>query len=568
MIPSKPADPAEIRSRVAAGPLKLLIWFRIQGNPIFKVGRPRRSGHLGSMHLTIAPALFAAFILLASPTTLMRSAAAQYSSDPATPLVLLATKSDDVQPKLAPAPEGGHFVSMLSGSGYDVVLSRLNADGSAAWTSQPRLVEDRALSSTTDYGLASDAAGNAYVAFDALNGTTPAIKLVCFSADGSVRWRAVVAESASAYLAVARVTVASDGAVWVVHIQDSSSRVQRFDPATGVASFATSVSLAETGATQFSADIQPSVDGAVIVSCVRYVTFSGAKILRAHRVNADGTRPWATTGTSVFTTGSLQFGNFPSFISDGSGGAYFSWYTSSPLQCSVQRVNAAGAVQYGASGIAVTTTTTSASRVSPSITLGADGRLYAFWSQNTPNTSIYGVFGQCFAKGVRQWGANGVAVEPLATVYSRSFATAARTGDGVACFFTDSSSAVQDKLECVGLSSAGVELWHSDVATNVGVKYRLSSMQAADNGAMITWQGGTSTGASDVFAARIGADGVVGPSAESVFGDLDGDGIVSAPDLSIILSTWGAAGGAADLDGDGTVGAADLALLLGAWSAM
>ena len=127
---------------------------------------------------------------------------------------------------------------------------------------------------------------------------------------------------------------------------------------------------------------------------------------------------------------------------------------------------------------------------------------------------------------------------------------------------------MQDKLECVGLSSAGVELWHSDVATNVGVKYRLSSMQAADNGAMITWQGGTSTGASDVFAARIGADGVVGPSAESVFGDLDGDGIVSAPDLSIILSTWGAAGGAADLDGDGTVGAADLALLLGAWSAM
>lgn len=49
-------------------------------------------------------------------------------------------------------------------------------------------------------------------------------------------------------------------------------------------------------------------------------------------------------------------------------------------------------------------------------------------------------------------------------------------------------------------------------------------------------------------------------------GDLDGDGIVGAADLAILLGSWGAAGGAADLDGDGSVGASDLALLLGAWS--
>ncbi len=50
--------------------------------------------------------------------------------------------------------------------------------------------------------------------------------------------------------------------------------------------------------------------------------------------------------------------------------------------------------------------------------------------------------------------------------------------------------------------------------------------------------------------------------------DLDGDGVVGASDLSMLLSAWGIAGGkgpSADLDGDGVVAASDLAILLAAW---
>jgi len=46
--------------------------------------------------------------------------------------------------------------------------------------------------------------------------------------------------------------------------------------------------------------------------------------------------------------------------------------------------------------------------------------------------------------------------------------------------------------------------------------------------------------------------------------DLDGDGVVGAGDLAILISAWGG-GGAADLSGDGIVGAADLAEVIGAW---
>jgi hypothetical protein len=48
--------------------------------------------------------------------------------------------------------------------------------------------------------------------------------------------------------------------------------------------------------------------------------------------------------------------------------------------------------------------------------------------------------------------------------------------------------------------------------------------------------------------------------------DLDGDGVVSGPDLAILLGAWGASDPHADLDGDGVVGGSDLAILLGAWT--
>jgi len=51
---------------------------------------------------------------------------------------------------------------------------------------------------------------------------------------------------------------------------------------------------------------------------------------------------------------------------------------------------------------------------------------------------------------------------------------------------------------------------------------------------------------------------------QTVVGDLDGDGIVNAGDLAILLGGWGG-GGPADLDGDGIVNAGDLAVLLGGW---
>ena len=48
-------------------------------------------------------------------------------------------------------------------------------------------------------------------------------------------------------------------------------------------------------------------------------------------------------------------------------------------------------------------------------------------------------------------------------------------------------------------------------------------------------------------------------------GDLDGNGVVAAPDLATILGAWGSTNACADIDNNGIVGASDIAILLGAW---
>lgn len=498
--------------------------------------------------------LLAASALLACTA----SALADYSTNPAAPTVVQSTATDDVQPKVAAGPSDGHYISFFTGSGYDVALMLLDRDGKAAWNA-PVLVKDRALSSTVDYGLASDALGNAYVAYENTNG---AVECTSVSPAGAIRWSTPISASGGAQ---SRVTVASDGFVWVAHVEGSGTRVQRLDPSTGATSFAPSINILETGASQFPADIEASENGAVIVSCIRYTTFTGPKILRAHRVEASGTRPWAANGVSVFTTGSLQFGNFPPFISDGAGGGYFAWYATSPLQCFVQRVSASGALLYGTNGVPVTTTTAGAERTDPWMLLGADGRLYVSFTQHTPNSSIYGIFAQCFAKGAPVWGPGGVPVEPLSTTYSRGWARFLQLGSGVAVTYNDSPSAVQDNLRCATLTAAGAVTGRFDVATNSGIKYRYEPIRAADGGMVLAWQGGPTTGASDVYAGRVNSDGTIGPPPAGVFGDLNGDGIVGSADITILLSQWGGPG-SGDLVPNGVVDSADITALLSAWT--
>ena len=74
--------------------------------------------------------------------------------------------------------------------------------------------------------------------------------------------------------------------------------------------------------------------------------------------------------------------------------------------------------------------------------------------------------------------------------------------------------------------------------------------------------------AQPVWHVRTRIFGTGGEPAETVFGDIDGDGAVDTVDLLVLLAMWGPARDQcelADLDLDGEVGVTDLLELLSLW---
>jgi hypothetical protein len=516
---------------------------------------------------------------------LTSSALAQYSSDPTAPLAIVATAGDDVQPKIAPAPSDGQYISYFSGTGYDIFLDLRSASGNAVWAS-PLLIEDRAFSSTTDYALTSDAAGNAYVVYNAAdpnNATGALVKMVSVAPSGSVRWTSILYTSTlgATSLGNGRAAVASDGFIWGAYAIGFDSTVARVNPKNGA--ITSSLFINENATTkQMCAGLQPSTDGGVILSTIRYTTITSAKTIRVRRINSDGTYGWGgALGSPAFVTGSVQTGNFPDFIADGSGGAYIPWYSTSPLNCRLQHFDSTGAITFGTDGVPVSPNTTASfggttatiNRTNPATVVGPDGRIYCFfksYSAAIAGIVWYGVGAQCFnADGTTAWGTDGVMVEDhqpssAGVVYDRTVGSALKFSGGVGCSYANSSTAVLATALAARMNSDGTLAWRTTVASNAGTKYRFVSSSASDGSAIMAWQGVASTSSSDIYCGRVGADGTLGAPA-GIPGDLNGDSRVDGVDLANLLSQWGTSG-SADIDQDGTVGGGDLATLLSGWT--
>jgi hypothetical protein len=521
--------------------------------------------------------------LLCAATAFASSALAQYSSDANAPLAIAASAGEDVQPKIAKAADDGQYISYFSGVGYDIFLDLRDSHGNAAWAA-PLLIEDRAFSSTTDYALTSDAAGNAYVVYNATdpnNATGALVKMVSVAPSGSVRWTTVLYTSTlgATSLGSGRATVASDGFVWGAYAIGFDSTVARVNPKTGAVT--SSLFINENATTkQMCSGLQPSIDGAVIFSTIRYTTITSAKTLRVRRINSDGTYGWGgALGSPAFVTGSVQTGNFPDFIPDGSGGAYIPWYSTSPLNCRVQHFDATGAVTWGTDGVPVSANTTASfggttatvNRTNPATIVGSDGRVYCFYrsySSSIAGIVWYGLGAQCFnADGTTAWGADGAMLVPHApsstgVLYDQQVGSALNFGSGVGCSYATSATATLATASAARMNTDGTVAWTTTVASNAGTKYRFGSSTASDDAVALVWQ---STAASnDIFAARVASDGTLGAPA-SVPGDINGDGSVNGIDLGDLLSQWGGSG-SADISGDGTVGGEDLAVLLSNWT--
>jgi hypothetical protein len=217
---------------------------------------------------------------------------------------------------------------------------------------------------------------------------------------------------------------------------------------------------------------------------------SGANYdIYAQRINAAGVAQWTANGVGLCTAALDQYAT--SIIPDGAGGAILTWQDlrgGANYDIYAQRINAAGAVQWTANGIAVCTANNA--QASPAIVSDGSGGAIVAWQDARSNVN-YDIYAQRInSAGVAQWAANGVAVCIAASVQSACAIVSDGTGGAVVSWMDGRSLANYD-IYSQRLNASGSPQWMTDgVALCAAAGDQINAQMVSDgvNGAIVAWE--------------------------------------------------------------------------------
>ncbi|MCI0451683.1 MAG: T9SS type A sorting domain-containing protein [Candidatus Latescibacteria bacterium] len=228
------------------------------------------------------------------------------------------------------------------------------------------------------------------------------------------------------------------------------------------------------------------------------------------RVNSSGVPVWNSEGVAVCTVVRFQWG--ADIVSDGAGGAIVAWEDcrTDPLgECSfsdiyAQRVNAAGATQWTANGVAVTLTQPRESN--PSVTSDGEGGAIIAWDSAD-------IFAQRISpSGLVLWTPDGVPVCTAPGVQNGNTMIADGTG-GVIIAWTDDVPNLEDDMYAGRINASGQPLWGANgmpIGVATGQQQSPGLISDGWGGAIFAWQDDRNgINADDIYAQRVTGSGSI-----------------------------------------------------------
>jgi hypothetical protein len=399
-----------------------------------------------------------------------------------------------------------------------LVLGAAAPAARAAWPSDPtiNLPVCTAVSDQMNPRIVSDAAGGAILTWqDTRGGTTSDIYAQRVNFAGVPQWAAGgVALCTATGDQITPVIVADGAGGAIVSWEDfrvvgqgSSIYAQRVNAA-GVAQWsANGVALSTTTNSRYNPTIATDGANGAIVAW-QYATPGPSYDIHVQRVTAAGAIApgWPADGLGLSSAANDRLN--PAIIADGAGGAIVAWQIGATIATNdvvAQRVNAGGALQWGANGAVVSAA--SNAQYSPLVATDGAGGAIMVW-QDTRN-STFDLYAQHLnAAGTPQWTTDGVAVCP--GLHGQQYpALAADDAGGVIVAWDDARNGTADVF-VQRLGTAGTPLWASGGAAlcvAAGHQQYASITPDLSGGAIVTWQDERGTGP-DVYARRVSSAGV------------------------------------------------------------
>lgn len=322
--------------------------------------------------------------------------------------------------------------------------------------------------------------------------------------------------------------------------------------------------LVVTASLPFTGDaVQPELTasasdglGGALVTWVDRDMLTHQSGLYAQRLLANGTLAWASTGVSVSVTDGMQFAT--TVAPDGSGGLFVVWQHTpevGPDEVLVQHLNASGAPQWGASGLAVGTTVLA--RTDPRLAIDGSGGVIVAFVQRDALGQFLVVAQHIDAGGTRLWGTDGwtIATYPTANPVRLENLVAGSSHDAIATLIVEDHREARDLYDdeydhvvVQRVNAIGVPQWGTQgvaiAQDTLGVVVGTATEPDGSGGAYVAWSSVLDTG-SHLFMQRVSsagtaqwtADGVTMSTADGwqVLGGMTRD---PAGDVYVVWADW------------------------------